>query len=588
MANLQLRPSLWSFDNFVNSQRLSIYCFSTSHTDHWWPRRKEGEDSEDGRLPSPGEAAESAWNSAFEQQQSDQRGIGPELSRRIHILGVGNVGLLIAHSLAGIPNRPPITFLARTRASVRSFTDAGQCVNLITDGVSEIRRGFDIEHAFEDAEPPWTTAHRSTPSQTHKAGAYASANRATPADALSQSEAFSPIECSEGRSADPASNGINFNVNQVASNDGAILEEASQVSDHGYSLSTRAKPYAHQAASTATAMSDEANQEADYDYYASIRADVDIDQEALNDKVMPTEAYQGSKDGYSAPNDDEGIITNLVVSLKAKDILGIQRVAHRLTKDSAILFVQNGMGYIDKINEIVFPDPETRPNYIIGVVTHGAKRTKAYTVVHAGHGTIALTILPRVNSATTQTFPPSARYLLRTITRTPVLAAVAYSPTELLQHQLEKLAINCIINPLTAIMDCTNGELIHNYHITRVMRLLLAEISLVIRSLPELQNIPNVQSRFDPGRLELATIRVAGATSLNLSSMLQDVRAGKETEIDFINGYIVRKGEEIGIRCIMNYMLMHMLEAKQKLVDRNDVERLPIGTEDSLVMHIPK
>ena len=303
---------------------------------------------------------------------------------------------------------------------------------------------------------------------------------------------------------------------------------------------------------------------------------------------MSTEAYQGSKDGYSVSNDEESIITNLIVSLKAKDILGLQRVAHRLTKDSAILFVQNGMGYIDKVNDIIFPDPETRPNYIIGVVTHGAKRTKAYTVVHAGQGTMALTILPRVKSTTTQTFPPSARYLLRTITRTPVLAAVAYSPTELLQLQLEKLAINCIINPLTAIMDCTNGELIHNYHITRVMRLLLAEISLVIRSLPELQNIPNVQSRFDPGRLELATIQVASATSLNLSSMLQDVRAGKETEIDFINGYIIRRGEDIGIRCIINYMLMHMLEAKQKIVDRNDVERLPIGTEDSLVIHTPK
>ena len=572
----------------MSNQRLSTYCFSTSHTDHWWPRRKEGEDSEDDRLPPPGEAAESAWNSAFEHQPSDWRGRSPEVSRRIYILGVGNVGLLIAHSLAGIPNRPPITFLARTRASVRSFTDAGQCVNLITDGVSEIRRGFDIEHAFEDAEPPWTTAHRSISSQAYNARANAFANRATPANAPSPFEAFSPIECSEGRSADAMSNGIDFNVNKIASHDGMILEETSQIIDQENSVSTKAKPHADQAVSTETAMLDEASQDPEYEYYASDNVDVDTNQEASNDKVMSTKAYQVSKDGYSAPDDDEGIITNLIVSLKAKDILGLQRVAHRLTKDSAILFVQNGMGYIDKVNDIVFPDPETRPNYIIGVVTHGAKRTKAYTVVHAGHGTIALTILPRVNSATTQTFPPSARYLLRTITRTPVLAAVAYSPTELLQQQLEKLAINCIINPLTAIMDCTNGELIHNYHITRVMRLLLAEISLVIRSLPELQNIPNVQSRFDPGRLELATIRIAGATSLNLSSMLQDVRAGKETEIDFINGYIIRKGEEMGIRCIMNYMLMHMLEAKQKIVDRNDVERLPIGTEDSLVIHNPK
>ena len=116
------------------------------------------------------------------------------------------------------------------------------------------------------------------------------------------------------------------------------------------------------------------------------------------------------------------------------------------------------------------------------------------------------------------------------------------------------------------------------------MRLLLAEISLVIRSLPELQNVPNVQSRFDPGRLELYAVQVVSATPENLSSMLQDVRAGKETEIDYINGYIIRRGEELGIRCIMNYMLMHMLKAKHQIVAQDDSDRLPIGIEDSLMI----
>ena len=484
--------------------------FSTSHDNQWWPRRKDGDTAEDGESPLEAEAAGNAWNSAFEQRRPKRM---PDLPRRIHILGVGNVGLLIAHSLAGVPNRPPITLLTRTRASMKSFKDSGQCVELVTDGISDIRGGFDVEFTFQNAEESYPSLVASEP-HTHKQSYISENSRyvdtSNAGEAAAASEAVSPLEVT--------------NMNEQ------------RATDDTRSLSREDSPSAA---------------ERDLNY-------------------------------ISPASHDQGIITNLIVTLKSKDIQAISRVAHRLTKDSAILFLQNGMGYIEEINEKIFSDPKTRPTYIIGVVTHGAKRSKAFSVVHAGHGTISLSIMPRASTEVNDSTSPSARYLLRTITRTPVLAAVAYGPTDILQQQLEKLAVNCVINPLTAVMDCTNGELMGNFHVSRIMRLVLAEVSLVIRSLPELQNVPNVQSRFDPGRLELYTIQVAGMTSQNLSSMLQDVRAGRETEIDYLNGYIIRRGEELGIRCIVNYMLMQMLEAKQKIVLRNDLERLPLGSEDSL------
>ena len=66
----------------------------------------------------------------------------------------------------------------------------------------------------------------------------------------------------------------------------------------------------------------------------------------------------------------------------------------------------------------------------------------------------------------------------------PPLVAVAETPTNFLQYQLEKLAMNCVINSLTVLLNCKNGELLHNYNITRAMRLLLLEVSAVIRALP--------------------------------------------------------------------------------------------------------
>ena len=387
-----------------------------------------------------------------------------EIPRMIHILGLGNIGLFVAHSLAGIPNRPPITLLAHKKGSLRVWRETGERIEMITNGLSESRHGFDIEYV-----PPWT------PERSQALGSSAAS--------------------SENPESTPP----------------------------------------HKAPST----------------------------------------MQG--------NDDT--IWNLVVSVKASvTVQAVSTVAHRLCQDSSILFLQNGVGMLDELNEKLFPDVETRPNYIVGIISHGINRSKPYTINHAGFGTIALGILPRKPAKSFQ-YPSSARYLLRTITRTPILAAVPFPPTDLLQQQLDKLAVNCIINPLTAIFDCTNGELLNNFSVTRIMRLLLAEVSLVLRSLPELEGVPNKDLRYGPKRLESMVVVVAGRTSKNVSSMLYDVRHHLMTEVDYINGYIIRRGEELGIKCVLNYMLLQMVKARGNMVQEEEADKLPLGLQDSLVAH---
>ncbi|KZF20511.1 2-dehydropantoate 2-reductase, partial [Xylona heveae TC161] len=284
-------------------------------------------------------------------------------------------------------------------------------------------------------------------------------------------------------------------------------------------------------------------------------------------------------------------IYNLVVTVKASNtVAALNRVKHRLRPESTILFLQNGMGVLDDVNKTIFPDIEHRPNYIQGIVSHGIFASRAFSIVHAGPGTIALGILPRhpvarqqnprinLDQKHSEQWAPSSRYLLRALTRVPKLAAAGFPPADLLQLQLEKLAVNAIINPLTVLFDCRNGDILHNFACTRVMRLLISEISLVIRSLPELQGIPNVNLRFAPDRLEKMVFSIARKTSSNYSSMLQDIRLGKGTEIDYINGYIVKRGEEIGVRCLMNYMLQQMIKGKQQIKMRETVGYVPLDS----------
>lgn len=65
-----------------------------------------------------------------------------------------------------------------------------------------------------------------------------------------------------------------------------------------------------------------------------------------------------------------------------------------------------------------------------------------------------------------------------------------------------------------------------------------------------------MKQQFLPERLEELVRGVAGATAANVSSMLQDVRKGKRTEVGYITGYIVRRGEEVGVACEENRRVM--------------------------------
>jgi 2-dehydropantoate 2-reductase len=421
----------------------------------------------------------------------------PVLDRRIHIMGVGNVGSFVAHALRGLPNPPPVTLIFSRWDKLNEWTESPQKLTLVTEGDSEIREGFEAEIAIP------------------------------------------------------------------------------RIRYHGKEVGLNAS------------------------------------------SAVPVESDYGSgKQQEALAGESTEPIRSLIICSKASFVLqGLSSVKHRLNKDSVILFLQNGMGIAEEVSKDIFPDPATRPYYMLGINSHGVNNASGerFTTTHAGFGTISLGILPHERdrnpnepyeadkkfTAAKNSGPvplpkydelnpeyppptsakfhwtPNQRYLLRTLLRTPVLGAASFSPPDLLQLQLEKLAVNCIVNPLTVLLDARNGSLLYNYALTRTMRLLLSEISLVIRSLPELQYIPNVQSRFDPGRLETVVVSVANKTKDNISSMLADVRAGRQTEIDYINGWIVKRGEEVGVRCLMNYMLMQMVKGKTGMISREVSEGVP-------------
>jgi 2-dehydropantoate 2-reductase len=120
-----------------------------------------------------------------------------------------------------------------------------------------------------------------------------------------------------------------------------------------------------------------------------------------------------------------------------------------------------------------------------------------------------------------------------------------------------KLVINAAINPLTALLQIPNGELLSHPKARKMMGALARETAEIAEA--ECVNLPF-------NNPVVAAEEVARKTAGNYSSMFQDVLRGAVTEIDAINGAVMKRGQKHGIRTPYNKACWTMVRAAVRQV----------------------
>ena len=120
-----------------------------------------------------------------------------------------------------------------------------------------------------------------------------------------------------------------------------------------------------------------------------------------------------------------------------------------------------------------------------------------------------------------------------------------------------KLIVNCAYNALSAITQLPYGRLVQGDGVPGVMRDIVEECLAVARA---------AGVRVEGDMLKAAE-RIAQTMPGQLSSTAQDLARGKQTEIEHLNGVVVRKGEALGVPTPVNRVLLalvKLLEAKSR------------------------
>jgi 2-dehydropantoate 2-reductase len=208
-----------------------------------------------------------------------------------------------------------------------------------------------------------------------------------------------------------------------------------------------------------------------------------------------------------------------------------------LEKDGIALTLQNGLGNLQLLEDAVGEGRAAQ-----GVTTYGATLIGPGMVRPGGEGIVTVQDHPRLSPLTLA------------LRDSGINVQVAEDLSSIVWG---KLIINVAINPLTALLEVKNGQLLESQAAATVMGLAASEAASVARNL----GIDLIYQ--DPAQ---AAESVAKATGENFSSMLQDIRRGAPTEIDALCGEIVRKGSLVGQPTPVNQLLNLLVKAK---VDRN-------------------
>src|SRR5580704_8440380 len=205
-----------------------------------------------------------------------------------------------------------------------------------------------------------------------------------------------------------------------------------------------------------------------------------------------------------------------------------------LAPDALVLSLQNGVENADRLRAILPQD------VLAAVVYIGTEMAGPGHVKHHGRGEL---IIERSRASDE-------------VAQALIAAGVPTDISDNVRGALwAKLILNCAYNALSAITQLPYGRLVKGEGITAVMRDVVDECVAVAKA----------DDVTIPGDIDAAVRKIAETVPGQYSSTAQDLARGKRSEIDHLNGLIVRRGEALGIATPAN----RLLHAIVKLIESN-------------------
>ncbi|MDR3564241.1 MAG: 2-dehydropantoate 2-reductase [Negativicutes bacterium] len=241
-----------------------------------------------------------------------------------------------------------------------------------------------------------------------------------------------------------------------------------------------------------------------------------------------------------------GTVDLIIVFVKATATRSAaQATIGLLGPDTAVLTLQNGYGNAEQLAQLLGAE-----RIIAGTTAQGATLLAPGQVLHAGHGDTHIGELSGGIS-------PRLQRIAAVLSQAGMTTIAADNVPSLIWG---KLVVNVGINALTGITGLKNGQLA-DYRETRALVALAVQEAVAVAAAAGIE-LPYAAP------LE-KVLAIATATAPNTSSLLQDLQNCRPTEIDAINGAIVREGERLGVPTPVNQVLTLLIKTLEQITQES-------------------
>lgn len=270
---------------------------------------------------------------------------------------------------------------------------------------------------------------------------------------------------------------------------------------------------------------------------------VHVDAVNRDGLLLETQAFKGHlpvRGSTDASAIAEADLVLFCVKSQDTESAGLSIASH-LKPGTPVLSLQNGVDNAERlqtaIGQAVIPT----------VVYIGTEMAGPGHVRHHGHGELIIGAAPQ------------SAALARLFVEAGNPARVAENVAEILW---QKLITNCAYNALSAVSQLTYGPLLEVDGATDVICNVVQECVAVARA----------RGVATPDDIIERTLALGARMPGQASSTAQDLARGKSTEIDYLNGYIVRKGVSLGIATPTNLALLVMVKLRERSLQPSVLE----------------
>lgn len=274
------------------------------------------------------------------------------------------------------------------------------------------------------------------------------------------------------------------------------------------------------------------------------------------------------------PKEDDSHIEQLVVTGNGHEaVKALESVKHRLNEDSTVCLMNDGLGVLEDVRRRIFNGTMQSPDFLLGHMSHRLSFNRKFdSVRQLRFGQLMMTP-PHTTKIRTQELQrkvETRNNFVETMAGCKALNSSIAEYDAWLRFKLPSVIFNSVVETTCVLLDEPYRGLLQNRAAERIMHHLLDEIITVLKMMPELRESAAIQEFVNGKSIRNLLYNGIMAKQQQPSRMGQQLRKGLPTDVEYMNGYFIQRGQRLGLDLRYHIMMRDMVKARHS----QEIERL--------------